>query len=1643
MTDHDASLTRRVRIIAASRPGAPAVRVGHTVWSYMSLLACVDQLACDLRQRGVGEGDRIGVLCAPGMEALTAMLAANHLGAAFVPMDADVPANRVAFVGKDSQLSYLLTQSKLRSDLLSLSGAGHAVVLGDGLDLIAIPITASKPEGAGKFAIETPHRETAAYVIYTSGSTGKPKGVVVSRQGLASYLDACLDMYGSPEWGDSLVGSSLAVDLTITGLFLPLLRGACSVMLDGRDVHSRWLDGIRAARGSAFVKIAPTQLNLILPHVTQELAGKVAVMVIGGEALEWKTVRQWKRLSAGTRIFNEYGPTEAVVGCVVHEVNDTSTTNNFVPIGVSLRNSQAHVLDSHFSKVEMGELWISGEGLAQGYAGRPGVTAAKFVPDPFGAPGGRLYRTGDLVRSDGGVLNFLGRRDNQVKIRGFRVELGEVESTLASYPGVSAAAVALESDPRSKTDSEIDTPQLEQRGFNAIRRFTKPESNEAQLVGYIVLQKGTAVPTDRALRKWMGERLPLYMLPAAFVIVPVLPVLPGGKLNRAALRRELGRLTPHGTSGGAPRNEIEQILCDILSETLNLAAVGIHDGFFEIGGDSIRVIGIHAKARARGLSLELGDFFQHPTVAELAKLAAERDGAVLKESGLEPETNSRAPDSKAYTLLTAEDLARLPQGIEDAYPLSKMQAGLIFHSQESETSANYHDVFVYAVGSIFCEKKISAALDSVVKRHPALRTSFALAGFSEPLQLVWEGAQAEFVVNDLRELDADAQHEALRNWVAAEKERPFDFAHAPLLRLHVHRTADHQAHWGVSFHDSILDGWSVATFLLELLSAYSAQLISGEPELAPLTSTYRDFVKLEREVLRDDSQATFWTQYLNDRTTAHLQQNEPTGGAQPHLVEVRLSAQLSDQLEGVARLLRVPVKHVLLAAHVHVVSLMTGRVDVVTGLETHGRPEGEGAERTLGMHLNTIPLRVRLGGGTWSDLIEAVHASERATFPYRRFPYAWIRKLQPGTAEYSTVFNYTHFHQLRKIATLPGIEPLGGFGFGQRHYALSAEFNKDPYTTRLRADLECNLEAGDEAYWDAVRRAYEQALEAIATDPMDRYEMLPSALAIHSEVQGTDWSRREFSSVLEQFMARVEERPEAAAVIDSGGGVSFSELLEKAESIRRALAGLGVGVEDCVAIYLEPSAEQVAAVWGILAAGAAYTAIEPRQGTARLRHVLDDAGVRVTISDRRLKQQVCSAVPETAWLLIDERASWPTTTSEPAQTVSPRQLAYVMYTSGSSGKAKGVRISHANLAYSTAIRQAYYGQGEIRFLCIPSLAHDSSVAVLFHALCSGGTLIMPTADEVRDPERLGQMIAQHRISHWLSVPALYAALLQQSGPAVLETLRCAIVAGEACPSSLAALSRERCSAELFNEYGPTEATVWATVYRCHGQTNATAKMPIGEAIQGTRLHVLDGHLRPVARGVSGEIYIGGLGVGRGYGSAGATAARFLPDPFATTPGQSLYRTGDLARYHASGQLEFRGRVDRQIKIRGYRVEPGEIEAVLKALNDVEDAVVIALDAHDQASARLLAYVVPSSAGVDIGALRRGCSQQLPASLVPSSFVLIDRLPRLENGKVDVRYLAEVRPGFYSHGEAERLLARVEAMEAREAEVLLRELAVTG
>jgi amino acid adenylation domain-containing protein/non-ribosomal peptide synthase protein (TIGR01720 family) len=1592
---------------AARSPQAPAVVIGERSHTYAELEAASAAVARHLR--GLGGPERVIGLCAErSFELIAGLIGILKSGTAYLPLDPTFPDERLAYMVEDSGAAAVL------------AGPGQAGRFA-GREVVSLA-EALAGEGEGAAAVAEP--ESLAYLIYTSGSTGRPKGTMVTHGGLANYLSWARRAYGLDEGGEgSLFHTSIAFDLTVTAVLAPLAAG-----LPVRVVpESAGLEGLavalRASEDLTLVKLSPAHLRLLARQIPiEEASGRARAFVLGGEALLLSDTGWWGEIAPDTRLLNEYGPTETVVGCTLYEVPPDLRGTGPVPIGRPIARTRVYLLDAAGRPVPAGtpgELHVAGAGVARGYRGRPDLTAERFLPDPFAAgPGERLYRTGDLARlRPDGELEFLGRIDGQVKIRGFRVELGEVEVVLAAHPGLAAAVVAARLDPRAEG------------------------TGERRLVAYVVPAPESEVGADE-LRQHCRRALPEFMVPAAFVVLPELPLTPHGKVDRAAL--------PEPETGAdlagvriAPRTQREEILAGIWCQVLRLPSAGIDDNFFTLGGDSIRSIEVVAQGRERGLAFSVDDLFRHPTVRALSREIEEREQA--EQPALAPEA------SRPFGLLPEEDraavldLAAETGDIEDAYPLTLLQAGMIFHAAFAPDSPIYHDITNIHFRAPIDPDVLRRALGELIERHPTLRTTFDLVRYSEPLQLVHRAGVVGLTVEDLRELTADEQAVAVTAWLEAEKGRGFDLERLPLVRFHLQLRSEDTFQLFVSFHHAILDGWSEATMLTELFHQYLA-LLRGEPARVEAPHTpFRDFLTLERRAVEEGR--AFWEEKLAGSKPARLPRWAPPETGESRDVWVHqpdLPEEVSEGIKNLALAAAVPLKTVLLAAHFKVLSVLGGTDDVLTAMVASGRPETRDGERVLGLFINSMPLRLQLAGGTWMDLILATFEAEREAVRYRRYPWAELKR-RWGAGAQETVFYFTHYHIYHSIQGLEGIELIEHSIYEQTSFTASINFYLDPFTERVRLTLKCDRNELSLEQVEDLGRTYVRALAAMADDPEARYEesTLLDEAARRQILVGWNDTRRDYpldGCLHELFEAQADRTPQAAAVVFGEGerreSLTYRELEARASRLAAWLRRHGIGAESVVGVAMERSAELVVALMGILKAGGAYLPVDPDHPRERRDFVLRDAGVRVLLTQERLLADLGTEVPQV--LALDATDLSGEAAERIPGAASPDHLAYVLYTSGSTGRPKGVTTAHRAIVNRLLWMQETYGlDGSDRVLQKTPFSFDVSVWEFFWPLATGAALVVARPGGHQEPAYLAEVIAAEGVTTAHFVPSMLRLFLEEPDLSACTPLRRVIASGEALPADLAARFFERLPGTgLHNLYGPTEAAVDVSFWACE-PGSARPSVPIGKPIANVRLHVVDPGMRAVPVGVLGELLIGGIAPARGYlGRPALTAERFVPDPFADLagePGARVYRTGDLARYGADGALDFLGRIDHQVKIRGVRIELGEVEAALAAHPALAEVAVTARE-DTPGQWRLVAYGVAREAGAEPSTpeLRAFLKERLPEAMVPAVFLTLPALPLSPNGKVDRRALPAPgaerpeldRPYEPPRTDAERLLAEL-------------------
>ncbi|MGW4492361.1 amino acid adenylation domain-containing protein [Streptomyces sp. NPDC004376] len=1278
--DVDLCLHERVERQACITPDAVAVQADDASLTYRQLVDRARGLAADLRSRGAAPGCVVGIHNERSLDLVVELLAVLMTGAAYLPLDPELPRDRLAYQIADAGVRIVLSRSDLAPQLTGVAA-----------DIISVDTTRSdSPESAWASVAVDPGDH--AYVIYTSGSTGRPKGVAVPHRGIVNRLLWMQDQFQLGAEDRVLQKTPFTFDVSVWEFFWPLLTGArLHLAKPGAHRDPRAISETIRDQRITTVHFVPTMLDLFLAEPTAAELSSLRLVMASGEALHPETVSQFFAVygDGGTspELHNLYGPTEASVD-VTHWKCGPENSHNPVPIGRPIANTSIYVLDPGGEPVPFdtpGELHIGGVQLASGYLNQPRMTAESFVDNPFAA--GRMYRTGDLaiLRRDG-TAEYLGRLDQQVKIRGFRVELGEIESLLLSHPAVAQAAVVTS------------------------------RQGERQLPGLVAHVVPADTPVDAAeLLSMLRGQLPPYMVPAHLHVLDTMPLLPSGKADRSALRKlNPTAETADGLGSEPPATPAEHLLHDVWCDVLGLGSVDVLGSFFALGGDSILSIRMRAALERRGMTFPLAELYHAPSVRELAPRLRSLDAAAA--------TRDDAP----FSLISPSDRELLPSDVEDAYPLSNLQSGIVFHAgYEGETSV-YRVVTSVRVELPFDEDALRRALARVFRRHPALRTSFHLSGFSEPLQLVHRDVDIPLEVHaDLGTVHSSAQGASLRQWAERAKFHEFDLSAAPLLSFSVHLLGADAFQLGVVEHHVVLDGWSDGLMFHEIIAQYRAALASEDLWLPDVPSTFRQFVAAERAAVKSPEHRAFWAEELDGAQSTPLPDKAPTGhgdGSEHRRYDVTVDAVVGARLAQIARRAQLPLKSLLTAVHVAVLQRVCPGDEVLTGVISHARLDEDGGDAVIGVFLNTLPLRMDARGVTWLELAGKVQAHTERTFPHRGYPYGRI-KSDHSDLHLDSYVNFMDFHQEQGA----GSAPLDGFGIAETEFPLSVNF----MTSRQRGGfdlwLDCDTTRLQPDFCERLAGYYGRALAELAAQPEAQADAIElrgeGELRLLQSWNATAQPYEAATTVHGLIERQVLRSPESVALAHRWAELSYEAMDERANQLAHHLMELGVRRGNLVGVSLRRGTDMVIALLGVLKAGAAYVPLDPAFPASRLKNIAADASLVYLITGPGAPEEV--RAPKTVDLVGDAPviAALPKTRVDVP--VDGDDLAYVIYTSGSTGQPKGTAIRHRNVVnfFTGMDGTVGCGQDDV-MLAVTSISFDISVLELLWPLSCGAKVVI-------------------------------------------------------------------------------------------------------------------------------------------------------------------------------------------------------------------------------------------------------------------------------------------------------------------------------
>lgn len=1542
-------------------PNAIALVFGEQTLTYTELNEKANQLARYLQAQGVGLESLVGVCLERSPNLIVALLAILKAGAAYLPLDPIYPRERLSLMVKDAGLPAIIAEKDKSENLPRVDSCIYIY-----LDAVEAKIVGCSTENA----IASTTATSLAYVMYTSGSTGQPKGVCVTHRNIVRLVKNT--NYASFKPDDVFLQlASVSFDAATWEIWGSLLNGARLVLCPERQPSLTALGEILRQHRVTIILLISGLFHLTVDEGLEYLQ-YLRLLMAGGDVLSVTHVEKCFKELPSCQLINGYGPTENTTLTCCYPIDasilGSGTMKKSIPIGRPIANTRAYILDSQQRPVPIGvagELYVGGDGVARGYLNRPELNAERFIPNPF-VDGDRLYKTGDLARylSDGNI-EFLGRIDRQVKIRGFRIELGEIEAVLSQHPMVKQAMVIVHEN----------------------------SLGDKSLVAYAIAKERR----QQELEAFLQQKLPDYMRPRAIVLLDEFPLTANGKIDRRAL--PLPKIeAERETEFVPPRTPTETVIAKIITEVLGRERVGIHDNFFALGGHSLLVIKVISRMGEKlGVELPVKSLFESPTVAELAEIMANSQEAI--EADIIPAASEGQP-----------------------LPLSFAQARLWFLNRlETAPNATYNVTVALEITGSLDVAALERSLQEIIRRHAILRTRISMVN-GIPHQAI--APAKNFKLNlQTQESSPLERQRFLQERATAQAETPFDLERDDPVRVSLWQWSRENYALFLTLHHIVSDGRSMELLFEELSTLYAAFANGQASPLPELAIQYPDYAAWQRQRLTGEvmeKQVNYWKQQLAGISSPiDLPSDRPRPAVQTFRggrVPFQLDATLCQRLRTLARANQSTLFMTLLAAFAVLLSRYSSQDDIPIGVPVTNRSHHR-TESLIGFFVNTVVLRTRTEGNpSFQDLLLKVRQVALDAYSHQEVPFdKVVEALQPERSpSYSPLFQV-----MFTLETAPAYGELPGLTIAPIEWEnKAAKFDLTLSIVEdadgLAGNWEYNLDLFDRETIARANRCWQTLLEGIVANPEMPVEQLPLLPSEERHRLLVEWNQTERDypdrNVLELFAEQVRQRPEAIAILEGDRQISYGELDEQSDRLAGYLQSWGVGAETIVGICLERSPEIILGLWAILKAGGAYVPIDPASPPERVAYILQDTQLSILLTRSHLAANFSH--PEV--FIVDMDIDW--------QSLAPPaflrvdlpgdRLAYIIYTSGSTGKPKGVEICHRSLANLVMGAIADYQITDSdRWLQFFSFSFDAAVEDIYPCLLSGGTLVLRNDEMLASSEQFWQQCREWQITV-LNIPTAYWHLLAAnltSETRLPVGMRLVVIGGEAAlPGSLAQwqdyMAERSEPPQLINAYGPTEATVTATLYpvtTVDSEALMLPAIPIGKPIGNAKVYVLDRLMQPVPVGVPGELYIGGAGLARGYlHRRELTAEKFVPNPFGEG---RLYKSGDLVRYRSDGNLEFIGRLDNQVKLRGFRIELGEIEAILSQHPQVKQAIVKVREDHP-GEKLLVAYALATKEGVSNAEVRNFMQQKLPHYMLPSIFVILDELPLTPTGKVDRRAL---------------------------------------
>lgn len=1567
----------------AKTPTQTAIVFGDEKLTYQELEIRSNQFAnCLTKEHGIKNGDVVGIKLDRSNWVLISILGILKAGAAYVPIDPAYGSSREQDILEDANLRLLITESNYLFDMFDFEG-----------NILTVDIDFEADEFSSAFESTGITAETLAYIIYTSGSTGKPKGVMIAHGALTNYLHWGTQQYiteNSLKNNDFGLYTSLSFDLTVTSLFLPILNGGTLHIYGHGDISQTLKSYLNS--GISCIKLTPAHITLLKELNIEQSAIEVAI--VGGDALLPHHVATLRSINPAMKIYNEYGPTEATVGCMVYDV----TSEDTITIGKAILNTEIYVLNNHHKLVPngvSGEICVGGAGLAKGYLNREELTEEKFIAHPF-VKGEKLYRTGDVGSwLPDGNLQYLGRQDDQVKIRGYRIELGEIEQQLLNKETVNEAVVLTHT----------------------------MENGEKQLVAYLVFKEKE--DTAMSIRKFLSERLPSYMIPAHFVPVARMPLTVNGKINK----EELINLKDVKLEGGleyvAPQNETEEKIAAIWEEHFGIDTIGMRDDYFHLGGDSIKMIRcISIINKLFDMELPIATFYENPTIEGIAAYITDFSSDLQNSNTLRTEIEAEIEKIEQSVL----SMHSSPENIDSVYPISDVQLGMVLTSQltkEKDELGVYHDQFLFQLGTVDIEL-LTQAMELMVQKHETLRTSYHLYEFDYQVQIIHKKVPVHIGYEDISVLSKEEKENYIQNFLEEERtQRPFDTTKAPTWRINIFQIAASDIIFAFQFHHAMIDGWGQNNFKVELFETY--EKLNQDKAYTPtsLKCSMRDSIVSDLLELRKEDNSTFWKDKMAGYKRLEILKEERINNE----ISKTYSEEFTTQIIEKCKRDKIAPKTLFFSGYLYVLSLLSNELDTTIGLVAHRRPIVEDGEKLLGCFLNTVPFRFDIANASENSWLEYVTAIEDELNELKgkdRFSLNEIADLvgeiSRGNPFFDALFNFTNFHVLEKLhgneefQSQQSKREVTNFVFGDyertnTHLDFTAEQSaknisivcKQSRAFKSNHSLE-DIIAYYENFLDNYLERDQEKINSVSIFSTEEREELMKNAA------GEELKFDTEATITSLFDAQVQKTPNNSAVVYKDTSLTYKELDEVSNAFANYLSEAHeITKNDIVGIQLDRSEWIVIAILGILKAGAAYLPIDIAYPESRTAYMQEDSNSRLTITDELLTKFVNNQSSYANDKINDLRA--------------PKDTAYIIYTSGSTGKPKGVVIEDRTIL-NTILSQieAFDLKKNRNALQFASFSFDASISESFTALLSGSTLFIIDEKLRKDPKALETYINENKIDV-ATLPPAYLTLMDIEKLQGIKTL---ITAGEAPiyedVKAFLALGKGK----YINAYGPTEVSICGSMHHIADvNTLESGKISIGRPIANASIYLLNDLNRLQPLGSMGEICIGGAGLAKGYlNRPELTKEKFIKNPFKA--GEFLYKTGDLGKWLSNGLLEFHGRKDDQVKIRGHRIELGEIEYRLLDKEAVNEAAAMVIG-DDSSDKQLVIYFTSTEKEV-VSELRNELQQKLPNYMIPDSFIQLDAMPLTINGKIDKKQLSEIK-GMHNFSGVEYVAPRDE-MESR-------------